>query len=58
MHVDFFVCSYASAVREDQCVPGDVVLPSTREVNGGGGGGRVGREARTKWMRCKWHQRT
>lgn len=39
MRADFCMCSYASAVREDQCVPGDVVLPSAREVNGGGGGG-------------------
>lgn len=31
------VCFHASGVREDQFVPIDVVLPSTREANGGGG---------------------
>lgn len=37
-------CSHASAVREDQCVRIDVVLPSAREVNGGGGGSGEGWE--------------
>lgn len=36
------VCFHASGVREDQFVPIDVVLPSTREANGGGRGGRGG----------------
>lgn len=29
---------HVSGVRENQCIPIDVVLPSTREVNGRGGG--------------------
>lgn len=37
-----YECSHA--VREDQCVHIDAVLPSTREVNGGGGEGGEGWE--------------
>lgn len=44
MYECVYKCSHASAVREDQCVPIDVALPSAREVNGGGGGGGEGWE--------------
>lgn len=45
-------CSHASAVREDQCVRIDVVLPSAREVNGGGGGSGEGWDERRALNGC------
>lgn len=47
VHGRTYECCHASAVWEDQCVRIDVVLPSAREVNGGGGGRgeRVGGES-------------
>lgn len=37
-YVRTYLAFHASGVRENQCIPIDVVLPSTREVNGRGGG--------------------
>lgn len=35
-------CCHVSPLGEDQCVPIDVVMPSARAVNGGGGRGYRG----------------